>query len=114
VSDVILQMNYTAREGGDVLRQVANEVAQQHLPGAGVRFFEVKHELPDAWQLLQRCAAGTPRELGLRLRRSMFPYLPGRHDLSINRLEVLFEAPGAQPSAQRDVEFLVWTTAAAR
>lgn len=107
VSDVVLHMNYTAREGGDVLRRVANEVAQQNLPGAGVRFFEVEHDFPDAWQLLRRYPAGGPRELSLRLRRSMFPYLPGRHDLSISRLEVLFEAPGAQPSAQRYVEFLV-------
>jgi hypothetical protein len=107
VSDVVLHMNYTAREGGDVLRCAANELAQENLPGAGVRFFEVEHEFPDAWQLLQRCPVGTRKELGLRLRRSMFPFLPGRHDLSLNRLELLFEAPGAEPSAQRYVEFLV-------
>ena len=107
LSDVILHMNYTAREGGDVLRRAANGLAQQHLPGAGVRFFEVEHEFPDAWQRLQQYAKGSARELMLRLKRNMFPFLPGRHDLRINRLEVLFEAPGAKPSAQRCVEFLV-------
>lgn len=106
LSDVILHMNYTAREAGDVLRRTANEVAQQNLPGAGVRFFEVRHELPDVWQLFQRSAAGSVRELDLRLGRSMFPYIPGRHDLSVTRVEMLFEAPGAEPSAQRYVEFL--------
>jgi len=106
LSDVILHLNYTAREGGDVLRRTANEIAQQNLPGAGVRFFEVKHELPDAWHQLQRDAAGVPRELDLSLGRNMFPYLPGRHDLSIKRVELLFEAAGAEPSAQRYVEFL--------
>ncbi len=49
----------------------------------------------------------TPKELGLRLGRNMFPYLVGNRDLRINRLEILFEAPGADPSAQRVVEFLV-------
>ena len=34
LSDVVIQLNYTAREGGEALRRAANEVAQKHLPGA--------------------------------------------------------------------------------
>ena len=48
LSDVVLHLNCTAREGGEVLREVANEVAQRHLPGNDVRFFDVRHEFPDA------------------------------------------------------------------
>jgi hypothetical protein len=37
----------------------------------------------------------------------MFPFLPGRRVVSVHRLDLLFEAPGAKPSASRVVEFLV-------
>jgi hypothetical protein len=108
LSDVVLHLNYTAREGGDVLRRAANEVAQQYLPGAGVRFFEVEHEFPDAWHRFQISTAENhrPRQLVLRLTRSMFPFLPGCRELSITRLVILFEAPGAVPSAHHMVQFL--------
>jgi hypothetical protein len=108
LSDVILHLNYTAREGGEMLRNAANTIAQQFLPGAGVRFFDVRHEFPDAWQILQGCATGgkTHRDLGLRLNRKMFPFLPGLRNVKIHRLELFFEAPGAEPSASHLVKFL--------
>jgi hypothetical protein len=108
LSDVVLHLNYTAREGGDILRQAANEVAQQNLPGGGVRFFDVRHEFPEAWQRFQTCSADTrsPRLLDLRLSRNMFPYLPGCRDLYVTRVDILFEAPGAVPSAHHVVQFL--------
>jgi hypothetical protein len=107
VSDVILHLNYTAREGGEVLRGAANTIAQRSLPGTGVKLFDIQHDFPDAWQILQSSAgAESPRQFGLRLSRSMFPFLPGRRQLRIRRLDLLFEAPGANPSASRVVEFL--------
>ena len=42
MTDMILHLNYTAREGGEVLRRAANEIAQRHLPGAGIRYFDVQ------------------------------------------------------------------------
>src|SRR5262249_32444001 len=66
LSDVILHMNYTAREGGDLLRQAAREAARCKLPGDGWAFFDVRHEFPDAWELFRRsCRDHRPRELGL-------------------------------------------------
>jgi hypothetical protein len=114
LSDVILHLNYTAREGGEVLRKVANEVAQQHLPGDGVRIFDIRREFPDTWQLFQKgCSVdgssgkGSPRQLVLRLGRNMFPFLPGRRSLKINRLMIFFETKGAEPSAHKVVEFII-------
>jgi hypothetical protein len=37
----------------------------------------------------------------------MFPYLTGNKKIGVQRLEILFEAPGADPSAHHIVEFLV-------
>ncbi|KAF1963719.1 hypothetical protein CC80DRAFT_530507 [Byssothecium circinans] len=44
VTDLIMQVNYTAREGGPALREVADRAAWRRLPGDGVRFFDVKSE----------------------------------------------------------------------
>ncbi len=110
INDVVLHLNYTAREGGEVLRKAANEVAQQYLPGNGLRFFDIKHEFPDAWQIFQGNSDDSdksPKQLSLRLNRNMFPFLPGQRDLEINRLELFFEATGAKPSAHKIIEFQV-------
>jgi hypothetical protein len=106
LSDVILHLNYTAREGGEILRQAANEAAQKNLPGAGHRFFDVKHEFPDLWHRFQSKSFNEKKLLELRVDRNMFPYLLGNRDLWINRLEIFFEAPGAEPSTHHIIEFV--------
>jgi Tc toxin complex TcA C-terminal TcB-binding domain len=105
LSDLALHLNYTAREGGEVLRRVANEEAQRHLPGDGWRFFDVKHEFPNLWHLFTTDSK-PQKHLALRLGRNMFAFIPGQRDLAINRVVILFEAPGAEPSAHHVVEFL--------
>ena len=109
LSDLILHLNFTAREGGDELRKVANECAQQNLPGAGIRFFDVRRDLPEAWQLLNNpvSSEAESKQLGVRLSRNMFPYLTGNKKIGVRQLQILFEAPGADPSAHHIVEFLV-------
>jgi hypothetical protein len=57
-TDVVLQLNYTAREGGEDLRRTASESAQGRLPGDGWRLFDVRHEFPDAWVMLERGGIG--------------------------------------------------------
>ncbi len=58
MNDVILRLHYTSREGGDVLRQAANALAQRPLPGNELRFFDLKHDFPTAWQIFQGNGAG--------------------------------------------------------
>ncbi len=106
LGDVIMHLNYTSREGGDVLREVANTSTQRHLPGAGVRLFDVPHELPEAWHLLQKkLEEGLPNEFDIRLDRSMFPYLPYDHDLAVRRMEIFFEAPLEGDKDEQVVKF---------
>jgi hypothetical protein len=107
VSDLILHLNFTAREGGENLRKSANECAQNYLPGAGVRFFDARREFPEAWHSFVGVASDdqATRQLGIRLSRNMFPYLTGNKKIGVQRLEILFEAPGADPSAHHIVEF---------
>ena len=96
LSDVIVNLNYTSREGGGMLRHAAMEAARKHLPGEGWSFFDVRHEFPDAWQMLQNSRRGEERagRLPLRMDRKMFPFLPGSDQVSITRVAVLFHARG--------------------
>jgi hypothetical protein len=109
LSDLILHLNIMARDGGENLRKAANDCAQLNLPGAGVRFFDVKREFPDAWHSLVGTTANSSsiNQLGLRLSRDMFPFLTSNKKIGVKRLEILFEASGADPSAHYIVEFLV-------
>jgi hypothetical protein len=90
LTDVVMQVNYTSREGGEPLRRVAMEAARRHLPGAGWCYFDVRHDFPDAWQLLQDYSRekGHGAWLDLRLERRMFPFVPGLEELSISRIGV--------------------------
>ncbi|MFI0484414.1 neuraminidase-like domain-containing protein [Actinomadura sp. 9N215] len=87
LSDVVMLVNYTAREGGDVLRAAARAAAAGRLPGAGLRLIDVRRDLPDDWYRLQ-----TPdRPWPLRLTRELFPYVPGGCDLRVTRTEIFVE-----------------------
>ena len=78
LTDVVFSLNYTAREGGDVLSAAANEAAQCHVRH-GWSLFDVRNEFPDAWHVFQ---SGTRRDrecdrlLTLSLTRRLFPFLP--------------------------------------
>ncbi len=107
VADVVLHMSYTAREGGEVLRRAANEIAQRNLPGAGVRYFDVRHDMPDAWRQFQVTPSRRQdTELPLRLGATMFGYLPSEANLRVRGLDLFFEAPDADPSRHQLVQFV--------
>lgn len=50
LGDFVVHLNYTAREGGPMLREVADRAVSKRLPGDGVRFFDVRAEFPSAWR----------------------------------------------------------------
>ena len=93
LTDVVLHLNYTAREGGDLLHAAASEVAQKNLPGGCWTYFDLRHDFPDAWELfrISREQEDRPREFTLRFDRDLFPYLPGRRDILLHRVALLFE-----------------------
>jgi hypothetical protein len=94
LTDLIVHLNYTAREGGAMLRRVASEAAQKNLPGAGWVFFDVRYEFSDAWQLLENGWAGGPSKsrLALRLDRRMFPFVPGLDEMVVDRIALVYDA----------------------
>jgi hypothetical protein len=93
LTDTVLHLNYTARDGGDLLRRAASAAAAGRLPGDGWSFFDLRHDFPDAWELFHRPVArkGGRRELALQLSRKFFPYLPHNPPLRVTRVMLLFE-----------------------
>jgi hypothetical protein len=82
ISDVILHVKYTARDGGDQLRQDAATSLQTRvnsmlvsLKDTGLtRLFSAKHEFPTEWYAFLNPAAGADQVLTLNLTRDRFPY----------------------------------------
>ena len=74
------------------------EAARKHLPGDGWCFFDVRHEFPDAWQMLRNSGRerGHDARLALQLERKMFPFVPGSDEVSITRIAALFHARGRE------------------
>jgi hypothetical protein len=95
LTDLIMDMKYTAREGGEVLRRGAREAADCDLPGNGWTLFDIRHDFTEAWELFQRHRQAEERErtLELRFSRSMFPFIPGSDQLFIKDLVLLFNRP---------------------
>jgi ssRNA-specific RNase YbeY (16S rRNA maturation enzyme) len=94
LTDLVMHFNYTSREGGEMLRQVAGKAAEKHLPGSGWVFFDVRYEFPDAWQLIENDCVDEHRKprLALRLDRKMFPYIPGVDEIVIDKMALVFNA----------------------
>lgn len=128
LTDVIMRVSYTAREGGSRLRAAATAAACCRLPGDGLRLFDVRHEFPDSWPGLRRRddpqhdRDDDPRHhrkgdrdhyrgdwYGRRLRlgfgQRMFPFVPERRVRWIDRLVLAFAAPHAEPGRHHLVRF---------
>lgn len=112
LSDVVVNLEYTAREGGEALRRAAREASACDLPGAGWCLFDLRHDFADAWELFHRERTEDrghhehshddrshhdrfhhDRSIPLRFSRSMFPFVPGDRELFIETMALLFERP---------------------
>jgi len=85
VSDVVLHMRFTAREGGGLLKTEANKAIKEAFttqpePGEEpdfklVRMFSAKHEFPTEWyQFLHPASADTVQSLRVHLKDERFLY----------------------------------------
>jgi Tc toxin complex TcA C-terminal TcB-binding domain len=97
LSDVVMHLNYTAREGGDVLRRAAREASECDLPGAGWCLFDLQHDFADAWELFRRQHRDEhdphKRQFDLRFTRNMFPFVPGDRELYICKMALFYDRP---------------------
>jgi hypothetical protein len=75
ISDVILHLRYTSREGGELLRKGASDHLTKQIESAqtvgSVRLFSIRHEFPTEWSKFK---ASTTAELSFIIREQHFPY----------------------------------------
>ncbi|MFS8979720.1 neuraminidase-like domain-containing protein [Cupriavidus necator] len=80
LSDVVLHLKYTAREGGSLLRDAALTAMRPAMTGNSnaplMRLISVRHEYPDAWHRFGHPAnaSATSQQLELDLSLERFPY----------------------------------------
>lgn len=97
ISDVILHVRYTAREGGDQLKQIVSaniakavDVMLVSLSDKGLaRLFSAKNEFPTEWYaFLNPALPGTDQVLSLNLTADRFPFFAGK-TIKINAVEII-------------------------
>ncbi|HEX4962203.1 MAG TPA: toxin [Thermoanaerobaculia bacterium] len=92
ISDVILHVRYTARQGGDpakVKGALDALFADSTLSNLAL-FFSLRHDFPTEWSAF----ANSTADLKVRLRKDHFPYLAQSRTLVIKALEVYGEKNG--------------------
>lgn len=99
ISDVILHIRYTAREGGGILHQGAMEnlkilFGKSQAVGS-VRLFSVQHEFPTEWAKFQNQEpeANKRYELALNLRSEHYPFWSKGRLNSSKRVDILARSP---------------------
>jgi Tc toxin complex TcA C-terminal TcB-binding domain len=95
ISDVILHVRYTAREGGNPLRKGAVDTLKTLIEGAqatgSVRLFSIRHDFPTEWARFQGQKPGNNQrfELALNLRTEHYPYWSQGRLKSVKHVDIL-------------------------
>lgn len=94
ISDVILHVRYTAREGGGLLAQKATEHLRELVEEANtsglVQLFSLQHDFPSEWH---RFISGDD-DFRATVKKEYFPYFVQGKDIAIHKVELY----GAQES----------------
>jgi hypothetical protein len=108
ISDVIINLKYTAREGGDGLRKTAKQAAvmpafalqagpageQVSLPPQSnlLRLFSLKHEFPTEWnRFLNPPDAASSQNMQIALTIDRFPYQYRGRNLQISQIDLFLK-----------------------
>jgi len=104
ISDVILHIRYTARDGGETLRSTAKAHLQaaidQSTAGGSVRLFSIRHEFPGDWARFKAHAESeaaqasdeTRSELALTFKQEHYPFWSRARLGKVEAIQVLAAA----------------------
>ena len=84
ISDVILHLRYTARDGGDSLKRAA----QAALPSTGIQLFSARHEFPTEWYRFIHPEGATGDQILRFSLRDRAPFWLRRRNARLTRLEL--------------------------
>lgn len=95
IADVILHLRYTAREGGDPLRNAAVAELTGKIDAAQaagtVRLFSARHDFATEWARFKAATTtpSTPAPITLTLREEHYPFWSSGHLEAVHRLDLL-------------------------
>jgi hypothetical protein len=94
ISDLILHVQYTARDGGSGIAIKAAEELNKVLPGSTARLFSLKHDFPTEWYKFFNPVGDSEQELVITIRPEHYPFLiRGKiNTLKLNKLELYAES----------------------
>jgi hypothetical protein len=104
ISDVILHLRYTARDGGNLLSTAATDGVTNLLGGAGdqrlLRLFSLRHEFPSEWH---RFVSAPPSETGINvmtvdLAATRLPYFVQGREITVEKAMVMPRTNSTSPS----------------
>jgi hypothetical protein len=93
ISDVVLHMRYTAREGGELLKQqviseqrsALNEISQNGL----AQIFSLRHDFPSEWhRFLSGADANGNHVQKFTLSKNHFPFMFQRQTINVNSIDL--------------------------
>jgi hypothetical protein len=89
ISDVILNLNYTARDGGDALRQAARSAYAFKPAAPAPRLFSLKHEFPSDWyKFASPPTTAASQALTISIGMDRFPFLYRGKTITITRVDL--------------------------
>jgi hypothetical protein len=96
ISDAILHFKYTAREGGEPLRQAARQALSSGPQDGRARLFSVRHEFPSDWNRFLDPTAGADKKqaMTLDLGAERFPYQFRGKVISMEKVELFLSLKG--------------------
>jgi len=100
ISDVIIHIKYTAREGGSTLKNAANDLLKKHLEEikqeltkTGLHIaLNLKHDMPNEWHLLKQ-----NKTVDLKIDKSRLPYLAQAIDPQIECIMFIAKSSDTNP-----------------
>ena len=98
ISDLVIHLRYTAREGGQVLKEAANKEIKRHISNVDAkaplaRLFSARHEFPNEWHRFLHPASETgDQNLTLALTKERFPFLFQGKTITINKIELFIKS----------------------
>jgi hypothetical protein len=99
ITDFVLHIRYTARDGGPTLQQAAQDAIVSSYYKTGLRLLSLRQNLTDRWTQYAAWAASTPTtplEMTLEVTPDLFPTL-APPDIGITQVQVLLMTSAALP-----------------
>ena len=92
ISDLVMNLKYTARDGGDALRAVARQAAAQSGQSDLLRFFSLKHEFPTEWyKFLHPADTDSSQNMQMVLGIERFPFQYRGKKINFSQVDLLLK-----------------------